>query len=146
VRLDSQAEEQALCREVHRQRGRRVRTTARQGTDKSPARPQRVKLLKPRQNNRGYKPRRDTVAPRQGFLTAISELDRGWLRGTENNRWVWAAMGVAVQRQHYRAWQAGRSTWASKPEVRGRAEGASRAWKAPGMLGVFGQNRAAPCF
>ena len=42
------------------------------------------------------------------------------MRGDENNRWLFAAMGVVVQMHQSRAWQEGRSTWAIKSEVLGR--------------------------
>lgn len=43
-----------------------------------------------------------------------------WMRGNENNRGLFAAMGVVVQMHQYRAWTEGRSTWAIKQEVLGR--------------------------
>jgi hypothetical protein len=42
------------------------------------------------------------------------------MRGNANNRWLFAAMGVAGQMHQYRAWQAGRSLGAIKAEVLGR--------------------------
>jgi hypothetical protein len=79
-----------------------------------------VQILKQRKNKRLYKQRRYTVEPMQGLIKDIYELERWWMRGKENNRWVFAAMGVAVPMPQYRAWQAGRSTWAIKQEVLGR--------------------------
>jgi len=120
VLMDSKADDQALFREFDRQRGMRLLTTARKGADKSPARQQMVKILKQRKNQWVYKQRSYTVEPMQGLIKDIFELERCWMRGKENNRWVFAAMGVAVQMHQYRAWQAGRSTWAIKQEVLGR--------------------------
>jgi hypothetical protein len=79
-----------------------------------------VKILNQRKNKRVYKQRSYTVEPMQGLIKDIFELERCWMRGKENNRWVFAAMGVAVQMHQSRAWQAGRSTWAIKQEVLGR--------------------------
>jgi len=79
-----------------------------------------VRVLKQSKNPRVYKQRGYTVEPRQGLIKDIFELDRCWMRGKENNRWLFAAMGVAVQMHQYRAWQAGRSPWAIKSEVLGR--------------------------
>jgi len=120
VLMDSKADDQALFREFHRQRGILLLTTARKGAAKSPARQRMVKVLKQRKNQRLYKQRSYTVEPRQGLLKDIFELERCWMRGNVNNRWLFAAMGVAVQMHQYRAWHAGRSLWAIKQEVLGR--------------------------
>jgi hypothetical protein len=120
VLMDSKAEDKDLFFERQRQRGMLLLTTSRKGADKSPARQRMVKVLKQRKNQRLYKQRSYTVEPRQGLLKDIFELDKCWMRGWENNRWLFAAMGVIVQMPQYRAWQAGRSTWAIKPEVLGR--------------------------
>jgi hypothetical protein len=118
--MDSQADDKDLFYELQRQRGILLLTTARGGADKSPARQRLVKVLKQSKNQRLYKQRSYTVEPMQGLIKDIFELDRCWMRGRENNRWLFAAMGVVVQIHQYRAWQAGRSTWAIKPEVLGR--------------------------
>ena len=120
VLMDSKADDQDLFREFQRQRGIWLLTTARKGADKSPGRQRMVQILKQRKNKHLYKQRSYTVEPMQGLVKDIFELERCWMRGTENNRWVFAAMGVAVQMHQYRAWQAGRSTWAIKQEVLGR--------------------------
>jgi hypothetical protein len=120
VLMDSKADDQALFREFQRQRGIRLLTTARKGADKSPGRQRMVKILNQRKNKKIYKQRRYTVEPLQGLLKDIFELERCWMRGNRNNRWLFAAMGVAVQLHQYRAWQASRSPWAIKQEVLGR--------------------------
>jgi hypothetical protein len=120
VLMDSKADDKDLFFELQRQRGMLLLTTSRKGADKSPARQRMVKVLKRSKNQRLYKQRSYTVEPMQGLLKDIFELDRCWMRGKKNNRWLFAAMGVAVQLHQYRAWQAGRSTWAIKPEVLGR--------------------------
>jgi hypothetical protein len=120
VLRDSKADDQALFREFQRQRQRLLLTPPRKGADKSPTRQQRVKGLNQRKNKKLYKQRSYTVEPRQGLLKDIFELERCWRRGNANTRWLFAAMGVAVQRPQYRAWQEGRSRWAIKAEVRGR--------------------------
>jgi hypothetical protein len=120
VLMDSKADDKDLFYELQRQRGILLLTTARGGADKSPARQRMVKVLKQSKNQRLYKQRSYTVEPMQGLIKDIFELDRCWMRGRENNRWLFAATGVVVQIHQYRAWQAGRSTWAIKPEVLGR--------------------------
>jgi hypothetical protein len=119
VLRDSKADDQALVREFQRQRQRLLLTPPRKGTDKSPARPRRVKVLGQRQNKQVDNQRSYTVEPLQGLLKDIFELERCWRRGNGNNRWLFAARGVAVQRHQYRAWQAGRSLGAIKAEVLG---------------------------
>lgn len=120
VLMDSKADDQALFRECQRQRGILRLTTARKGADKSPARQRRVKVLNQRKHKKVYKQRSSTVEPMPGLLKDIFELERCWRRGNTNNRWLFAAMGVAVQMHQYRAWQAGCSPWAIKQEVLGR--------------------------
>jgi hypothetical protein len=120
VLMDSKADDQDLFRELQRQRQMLLLTTPRKGADKSPARQRRVKVLKQRKNKRLYKQRSYTVEPMPGLLKDIFELERCWMRRNANNRWLFAAMGVAVPLHQARAWEAGRSTWAIKQEVLGR--------------------------
>ena len=120
VLMDSKADDKDVFREFHRQRQMLRLTTPRKGADKSLARQRMGKVLKRKKNKQVYKQRSYTVEPRQGLIKDIFELERCWMRGSENNRWLFAALGVAVQAQQYQAWQAGRSTWAIKPEVLGR--------------------------
>jgi hypothetical protein len=120
VLMDSKADDQALFREFQRQRQILLLTTPRKGADKSPTRHQMVKVLKQRKNKKLYQQRSSTVEPMQGLRKDIFELERCWMRGNVNNRWLLAAMGVAVQMHQYRAWQEGRSPWAIKAEVLGR--------------------------
>jgi hypothetical protein len=119
VLMDSKADDQALFREFQRQRQMLLLTTPRKGADKSPARQQMVKVLNQRKNKKTYKQRSYTVEPMQGLLKDIFELERCWMRGNANNRWLFAAMGVAVPMHQNRAWQAGHSPWAIKAEVLG---------------------------
>ena len=44
----------------------------------------------------------------QGLFKEIFDLERCWMRDDENNRWLFAAMGMVVQMHQYRAWQEGR--------------------------------------
>src|SRR5262249_47877334 len=120
VLMDSKAEDKDLFREFQRQRQMLLLTTPRKGADKSLARQRMVKVLKRKKTKRVYRQRSYTVEPMQGLSKDIFELERCWMRGSENNRWLFAAMGGAVQVHQYQAWQAGRSTWAIKPEVLGR--------------------------
>ena len=120
VLMDSKADDQDLFFELQRQRGVLLLTTMRKGTDKSPSRQRMMRVLKKKKNQQLYKQRGVTVEPTQGLVKEVFDLDRCWMRGDENNRWVFAAMGVVVQLHQYRAWQEGRSTWTIKSEVLGR--------------------------
>ena len=120
VLMDSKADDQALFFELQRQRHILLLTTTRKGKDKSPKRKRMIKGLQQQQPTRLYQQRSSTVEPMQGLVKDIFELERCWMRGHENNRWLFAAMGVVVQMQQYRAWIEGRSTWAIKQEVLGR--------------------------
>ena len=96
--LESKADDKELFREFHRQRPMGLLRTPRKGADKSPARQRRVKVLKQRKNKRVYPQRSYTVEPLQGLVKEMFELARCWMRGNENKRWLFAALGVAVQR------------------------------------------------
>jgi hypothetical protein len=120
VLMDSKADDQGLFFEFQRQRQMLLLTTPRKGADKSPRRKRMVPVLKARRNQQLYKQRGYTVEPMQGLVKEIFELERCWMRGNANNRWLFAAVGVVVQMHQYRAWQADRSTGAIKTEVLGR--------------------------
>jgi hypothetical protein len=120
VLMDSKADDKDLFFELQRQRHMLLLTTTRKGKDKSPERQRMIEVLQEKKNKRLYKQRSDTVEPMQGLVKDIFELETCWMRGTENNRWLFATMGVVVQMHQYRAWEAGRSTWAIKQEVLGR--------------------------
>jgi hypothetical protein len=120
VLMDSKAADQGLFFEFQRQRQRLLLTTPRKGADKSPRRKRMVQVLKASKNQRLYKQRSSTVEPRQGLVKELFELERCWMRGNMNKRWLFAAMGGVVQIHQYRAGQADRSPWAIKGEVLGR--------------------------
>lgn len=66
-----------------------------------------------------YKMRGITVEPVQGLMSDIFGLERCWMRGDENNRWLFAAMGVAVQMAQLEAWRNNLSVWKIKDQVLG---------------------------
>jgi hypothetical protein len=55
----------------------------------------------------------------QGLVKDIFELDRCWMRGNSNNRWIFAAMGLTVQMHQLQAFKQGGSTWNIKELVLG---------------------------
>jgi hypothetical protein len=66
-----------------------------------------------------YKERGQTVEAMQGLVKESFGLERWWMRDHQNNRWLFAAMGVAVRLHQGRALQEKRSTWKIKQEVLG---------------------------
>jgi hypothetical protein len=78
-----------------------------------------INVLNRPSNRRLRQQRGQTVEPRQGVVNDIFALERCWMRGHQNNRWLFAAMGVAVQRHQARALKAQRSPWKIKQEVLG---------------------------
>jgi hypothetical protein len=55
----------------------------------------------------------------QGLIKNIFSLDTCLMRGNQNNRWLFAAMGLAVQMHQLKAWRKGLSTWKIKKQVLG---------------------------
>ncbi|MBI3335426.1 MAG: hypothetical protein HY001_02915 [Candidatus Portnoybacteria bacterium] len=87
--------------------------------DKSQSRRTMQKEMLTKQNVKDYKERSTTVEPMQGLVADIFELDRCWMRGSKNNRWLFASMGIAVQMAQWHAYQRKRSAWKIKSDVLG---------------------------
>jgi len=66
-----------------------------------------------------YKERSYRVEPMHGLVKNIFELDHCWMRGNDNNRWLFAAMGLTIQMHQLDAFKQKRSTWKIKTEVLG---------------------------
>jgi len=119
VLMDSKADDQALFREFQRQRGMLLLTAPRRHRNPTAERQRMIEILQQPENRERYRERSHPVEPMQGLLKEIFGLERCWMRGTRNNRWLFAAMGVTVQMHQAKAWQEGRSTWAIKQDVLG---------------------------
>jgi hypothetical protein len=119
VIMDGKADDQALFAEFQRQRGMTLLTTPRKNSDHTEARQQLLNVLNRPVNRRRRQQRGQTVEPMQGVVKDIFALERCWMRGHHNNRWLFAAMGVAVQLHQARAFKAHRSTWKIKQDVLG---------------------------
>jgi hypothetical protein len=119
VMMDGRADDQALFAEFQRQRGMTLLTTPRRHSDHTAERQQMIKVLNRPINRKLRRQRGQTVEPMQGVVKDIFALDRCWMRGYRNNRGLFAAMGVAVQRHQARALKAHRSPWRIKQEVLG---------------------------
>jgi hypothetical protein len=66
-----------------------------------------------------YRERAFKVEPMQGLVKDIFEIDRYWMRGAANNRWLFAAMGLTIQMHQIEAFKPGKSTWNIKERVLG---------------------------
>lgn len=119
VCMDKKADDQALYREFWEQRKVRLVTSPNRKHNKTPARRKMIRELRKKKYRKIYKERSQTVEPMQGLIKELFELDRCWMRGDVNNRWLFAAMGVAVQMAQRKALRAGQSTWNIRQEVVG---------------------------
>jgi hypothetical protein len=117
--MDGKADDQALFAEFQRQRKMTLLTTPRKNSDHTEARQRMIQVLNLPIHRMLRRQRRQTVEPMQGVVKDIFALDRCWMRGHRNNRWLFAAMGVAVQLHQARALKSHRSTWKIKHEVLG---------------------------
>jgi hypothetical protein len=119
VMMDGKADDQDLFAEFQRQRGMTLLTTPRKESDHTAERQQMINVLNRPQNGRLRQPRGQTVEPMQGLVKEICALERCWMRGHCHNRWLFAAMGVAMQLQQAKAFKGHCSTWKIKQEVLG---------------------------
>lgn len=87
--------------------------------DESPARKKMIKEMLTNQNRKDYRERSIAVEPMQGLVAEIFELDRCWMQGNTSNRWLFAAMGIAMQLAQWNAHKQKRSTWNIKSDVLG---------------------------
>jgi DDE family transposase len=119
VIMDSKADDQALFAEFRRQRGITLVTTPRKNSAHTAARRRMISVLNRPRNRRLRQQRGQTVEPMQGVVKDIFALERCWMRGHRNNRWLFAAMGVTVQMHQARALKRQHSVWKIKQEVLG---------------------------
>jgi hypothetical protein len=94
-------------------------TTPRKNSDHIEARQQMINMLNRPINRRLRQQRGQTEEPMQGVVKDVFALERCWMRGHHNNRWLFAAMGVAVQLHQAKAFKAHHSTWKIKQDVLG---------------------------
>lgn len=127
VFMDSKADDAKMYFRLKKKHKIQLVTVTRKGMDKSPLRKQMIKDMVTKKNKEDYKQRSTTVEPMQGLMDDIFELERCWMRGDANNRWLFAAMGIAVQLAQLQAYRDKRSTWDIKSAVLG-------VWKTPRSL------------
>ena len=117
--MDSKADDASLFREFKRQRKINMITWCRANMDKSPHRKKMIKFMKNKKHKKIYRERSYKVEPMQGLVKDIFDLNRCWMRGDQNNRWLFAAMGLTIQMHQLEAFKQGKSTWNIKERVLG---------------------------
>ena len=119
VYMDSKAHDQALSSGLKKHYRIQLVTVPRTGMDKSASRNNMIKHMLTKKNKQDYKDRSTTVEPMQGLVANIFALERCGMRGEVSNRWLFTAMGVAVQMAQWTAWKHNRSIWNDKSDVLG---------------------------
>lgn len=119
VAMDSKADDYDLFKELIRQRQMKLVTSCRRKMDRSEKRQVMMRIMNQAKFKQIYKERAYRVEPMQGLVKEIFDLDRCWMKGTANNRWLFAAMGLTIQMHQLKAYHEKRSTWKIKEEVLG---------------------------
>ncbi|NJL59053.1 MAG: hypothetical protein HC887_04790 [Desulfobacteraceae bacterium] len=119
VVMDSKADDYALFRELKRQSKITLITRCGRNMIKSPERNYMFQVTEQPEHKELYQQRCHTVEPMQGLVKDIFELEHCWMRGEQNNRWLFAAMGLVIQMCQLRAYRENRSTLKIKDEVLG---------------------------
>lgn len=119
VFMDSKADDQHLYRKLKQDYKIKLVTNPRKNMNKTESRRAYIKEMLTKRDVKEYRKRSTTVEPMQGIVKDIFDLDVCWMRGSVNNRWLFAAMGVAVQIAQLQAYRAKRSTWEIKFDVLG---------------------------
>jgi hypothetical protein len=78
-----------------------------------------TQIIKKKKNIKIYRQRSYRVEPIKGLVKDIFDLDCYWMRSEQNNRWLFAAMGLTIQMHQLNAFKKGRSTWNIKEQVLG---------------------------
>jgi len=119
VCMDSKADDEKMFTRLKTKQSIKLLTVPRKKMDKSAARKQMIAEQMTAENRQTYKQRSITVEPMQGLVKELFELEKCWMRGDESNRWLFAAMGIAVQIAQRNAYLRGASTWNIKEAVLG---------------------------
>ena len=119
--MDSKADDQHLLHDLKEQYNIQLVTSCRKHMDKSPSRKHMIALMNTHRLKQHFRQRSKTVEPMQGLIKDIFDIDRCWMRRDDNNRWLFAAMGLAVQIHQLDAYRNQRSTWNIKTAVLGEA-------------------------
>jgi hypothetical protein len=117
--MDSKADDLSLYNQLRQDCGMQLLTAPRAAAEKNLERQQMIRRMSQRLNRVIYRQRSTTVEPMQALVKDIFALDRCWMRGDLSNRWLFAAMGIAVQIAQRNALKNGSSTWKIKQLVAG---------------------------
>ncbi len=119
VCMDSKADDEKMYSNLKDKYGIKLLTVPRSNMDKSERRQKMIAEQMKAENRLIYKQRGITVEPMQGLIKDLFGLDDCWMRGNRSNRWLFAAMGIAVQIAQPQADKKGQSTWRIKEAVCG---------------------------
>lgn len=119
VCMDSKADDEKMYTDLEDEYGIKLLTLPRKDMDKSEARKKMIAEQMKTENREIYRHRGTTVEPMQGVIKDIFGLEECWMRGNRSNRWITAAMGIAMQMAQHQADEKGKSTWKVKEAVCG---------------------------
>jgi len=119
VFMDSKADDQKIYFNLKKNFQIQLVTKTRRNMDKSESRKRMIREIMTPMNICDYKERSITVEPMQGLTKNIFELDNCWMRGNDSNRWIFAAMGIAMQMSQWKAYLNNQSTFEIKSDVLG---------------------------
>ena len=117
--MDSKADDQKIFHGLRNHCQINLVTVCRKTMNKTQGRRDMIAIMQSSRRQRILKERSYTVEPMQGLVKNIFDLDRCWMKGDHNNRWLFAAMGIAIQMAQLNAFNENRSTWKIKSEVLG---------------------------
>lgn len=111
VCMDSKADDEKMYSHLKQEHGIKLLSVPRKEMDKSERRQKMIAEQMTPMNREIYRHRATTVEPMQAVIKDIFELEDCPMRGDRSNRWMFAAMGIAVQMAQHQADQEGKSTW-----------------------------------
>ena len=119
VCMDSKADDEKMYSDLLKEYGIKLLTVPRKEMDKSERRQLMIAEQMREENRAIYRKRGVTVEPMQGLIKNLFGLEDCWMRGNRSNRWLFAAMGIAVQIAQHQADNQNQSTWKIKEVVCG---------------------------
>jgi hypothetical protein len=119
VCMDAKADDEVMYSDLKDKYGIKLLTVPRAEMDKSERRQKMIAEQMKEENRLIYRQRGVTVEPMQGLMKELFDLEDCWMRGNRSNRWLFAAMGIAVQMAQHQADRENKSTWKIKEEVCG---------------------------
>lgn len=115
--MDSEADDYGLFGELRRQSKMTLITECRNNMIKTQERRKMSVFME--KHKKMYRERSHTVEPMRGLVRNISDLSECRMYGSNNNRWIFASMGLTVQMYQLKAYRENRSTFKIKDDVLG---------------------------